>query len=357
MSSVKYMCVVIAIGLVACSNATRLLFHAGAEMDTYGDRVTSETVGTALYESDQGWTPNVITEPREVDRFNYTPGGLLYMWLGGGSYGDMYPGIFANDVGEMRFIADPGYKVLLYEFNLGGWPSTDQDMAYCRALDAAGNVLWDSGATTESPLIAAGQGRTTFTFNPPLESEVIRFHWGYGSSIGTKYITFGQSPSAPTSFVCDVSLSDFGAPPEGIPAQAEVRVHGQSEVVQSFSGTLDSNGFIVIPTSLETGTYDVSVKASHWLRKMVQAVSLTAGESVTVPFLLANGDIDGDNAVTLLDYDIFSTFYDKSSADSDWDTVGDNGFAPSAADLDGDETNTLLDYDIFSASFDSVGDD
>lgn len=102
--------------------------------------------------------------------------------------------------------------------------------------------------------------------------------------------------------------------------------------------------------------YEVSVKHTHWLRKNLLA-DATGGQSVQyLDFELLNGDIDQDNAVTLLDYDIFSAYFDRSNGDGDWTTVGENGFAPRDADLDEDGGVTLLDYDIFSRNFDMAGD-
>lgn len=104
-----------------------------------------------------------------------------------------------------------------------------------------------------------------------------------------------------------------------------------------------------------TGSYTVWIKGKHWLANQAEGVVIGMAGASNVDLTLTNGDIDGDNSVTLLDYDIFSEYFDRSSGDSDWTTTGSNGFAPIEADLDGDEAVTLIDYDIFSASFDLAG--
>lgn len=104
------------------------------------------------------------------------------------------------------------------------------------------------------------------------------------------------------------------------------------------------------------GNFDMTLKPKGYLRRTVNT-DTTGGEIMDVDFSLIGGDIDGDNMVTLLDYDIFSEYYDKTSSDSDWFTVGSNGFAPFHADLDYDSAVTLIDYDIFSSGYDQFGDD
>lgn len=61
----------------------------------------------------------------------------------------------------------------------------------------------------------------------------------------------------------------------------------------------DSTGAYEFATS-PSGTFDVAAKASHWLRQVIPNVALVG--SVTLNFTLLNGDIDGDNEVTLFDF-------------------------------------------------------
>lgn len=127
-------------------------------------------------------------------------------------------------------------------------------------------------------------------------------------------------------------------------------------VIQTENVTLDANGNFVCAAPLTPGQYLASVKGKHWLRQNVP-IDTTGGSVTGLSFSLVNGDIDGDNQVGLLDYDIFSAFYDRTSGDADWGTVDPGiGFAPRDADVDGDNAVTLLDYDIFSKNFDKLGD-
>ena len=57
----------------------------------------------------------------------------------------------------------------------------------------------------------------------------------------------------------------------------------------------------------------------------------------------------------MFDYSILSTYFDRDMTQSDWTTIGSNGFAPIDADLDGDGAITVFDYNILSDNFDMNG--
>lgn len=98
-------------------------------------------------------------------------------------------------------------------------------------------------------------------------------------------------------------------------------------------------------TAPQAGALTLRVKASHWLSASIPMTLGTAdlgGLTVT----LRNGDIDGDNAVTVFDYDRLSDAFDTEP--------GAPGWNPSA-DLEGDGAVTVMDYDVLSRNFDAVG--
>ncbi|MBS1706878.1 MAG: PD40 domain-containing protein [Armatimonadetes bacterium] len=102
-----------------------------------------------------------------------------------------------------------------------------------------------------------------------------------------------------------------------------------------------------------TGPVTIFVHGSHWLRRR-RVADLSLG--VPVNFSLINGDVDGDNSVTIFDYLVLSDYFDRNSGQIGWNHVGANGFAPKDADLDGDEAITIFDYLILSDNFDLNGD-
>jgi hypothetical protein len=63
---------------------------------------------------------------------------------------------------------------------------------------------------------------------------------------------------------------------------------------------------------------------------------------------LINGDVDGDDSVSILDYLELSAAFDSQ--------VGDPGYLP-RIDLDDDGFVSILDYLILSANYDLIGED
>ncbi|GBC97109.1 hypothetical protein HRbin16_02929 [bacterium HR16] len=94
------------------------------------------------------------------------------------------------------------------------------------------------------------------------------------------------------------------------------------------------------------GVYDLSAKASHWLRQTLAGVSIAGGGVAN--FSLVNGDIDGDNEVTLFDFGALVAAFGSMPGDSNWNPD---------ADLDGDEEVTLFDFGILVSNFGAIGDD
>lgn len=96
------------------------------------------------------------------------------------------------------------------------------------------------------------------------------------------------------------------------------------------------------------GQYRVGAKCDRWLRQdLLAPVNILETGAHGLAFALTNGDVDGDNAVTLFDYNLLSEAFDTSAGDPGWYAL---------ADLDGDGGVTLFDYNILSANFDLVGD-
>lgn len=91
----------------------------------------------------------------------------------------------------------------------------------------------------------------------------------------------------------------------------------------------------------------IRLKFRNYLSRVAEPVILSNGQA-EYTFELDAGDIDGDNSITVFDYDRLSAAFDASSGDANWNDM---------ADLDGDGTVTVFDYDILSANFDRVGDE
>ncbi len=144
-----------------------------------------------------------------------------------------------------------------------------------------------------------------------------------------------------------VTLGDFVASPEGVPVEAQLRASGSTEPLRTEILTLDGAGNYTL-NDVEPGEYDIAFKASHWLRAVVKGIQVTDADVPGVDVLLVNGDIDGDNEVTLFDFGELVAAFGTQPGDSGWNPN---------ADLDGDEEVTLFDFGVLVRHFGEVGEE
>lgn len=139
----------------------------------------------------------------------------------------------------------------------------------------------------------------------------------------------------------------------GTKAMVEIRTAGTLLALETKEVTLAADGSWDYASVLTAGTYDVAVKPRTGLRDVVKNVTVDPmGWGAAT--LHMTGDIDGNNTVTVFDYDVLSANFDKTAADSDW-LIEVGGVAPVHADLDGDGAVTVFDYDLLSTYFDLSG--
>jgi uncharacterized membrane protein len=142
-----------------------------------------------------------------------------------------------------------------------------------------------------------------------------------------------------------LTLGDYGGDPSLVPVSVRLRKEGGSEETRTIY--TDRNGNYSL--WLEPGTYEVSFKASHWLRVSLRGVTLGPADEVTgQDATLTNGDIDGDNEVTLFDFGALVAAFGSMPGDSNWNPD---------ADLDGDDEVTLFDFGILVRNFGAIGDE
>jgi|GEM_PF-944910 hypothetical protein len=143
----------------------------------------------------------------------------------------------------------------------------------------------------------------------------------------------------------NIELRDFGGDVTQVPVTVELRQDGN--VVRTATVNLDASGNFSIPAVLP-GTYDLAFKASHWLRMVVPGVTVDGAEVTGVDVSLTNGDVDGDNEVTLFDFGKLVAAFGSLPGDGNWDPN---------ADLDGDEEVSLFDFGVLVKNFGLVGDE
>jgi len=142
-----------------------------------------------------------------------------------------------------------------------------------------------------------------------------------------------------------VDLQDFSGDPSTMSVTIEIRNPGDTSPLETHVVTLNGSSQYSFNTT-RNGRFDVAAKASHWLRHTRARVAITG--DVTVDFSVVNGDVDGDNEVTLFDFGEMVAAFGSLPGDSNWNP---------SADLDGDDEVTLFDFGILVRNFGMIGDD
>lgn len=145
-----------------------------------------------------------------------------------------------------------------------------------------------------------------------------------------------------------VQHSDFDGDYTMVPVTLEIRPVGSTTPVLTKIVNVDNDRAFSFPASLATGTYDMTAKSSHWLRKKVGSVVVNEDGTTGLAFILLNGDIDDDNEVTIGDYSQLSVAFGSEPGDPNWNPE---------ADLNGDDGVDIGDFAILSQNFGEVGDE
>ncbi len=134
----------------------------------------------------------------------------------------------------------------------------------------------------------------------------------------------------------------------GTPVTVQIRPVGSVNPVDTQVVMLDALGNFSLVTHVPSGTYDVAVKGSHWLRKKIGNVAISPAGLSGLSFTLVNGDVNGDNAVTLGDFTQLRSAFGSSPGDANWNPN---------ADLNGSGSVSLADFTILRSNFGISGDD
>lgn len=97
---------------------------------------------------------------------------------------------------------------------------------------------------------------------------------------------------------------------------------------------------------MSQGTYDLSFKADRSLRTVVRTIAVGQQNVENLMIVLTNGDVDGDNEVSLFDFGQLVAAFGSVPGDANWNPC---------ADLDGDEEITLYDFGILVRNFGATG--
>jgi hypothetical protein len=193
----------------------------------YGDRVTGSPMavpgGMFTYgNGGEGFTPNVVAE--------YSSGNNISLWTT--DYGDLTNVMFAlqnSNVMNILLTADSGFDVLLYDFDLAGWPQSDYTIDEVAVLSGGTPLFAQNGVLVEGD--ATGPGHTTVAFANPLRGPELLIKIDFSNiggsiqdNIGIDNIRFGQDP-----------------PPAAIPAPAVLPLLFSALGVLGFAGWRKQN--------------------------------------------------------------------------------------------------------------------
>lgn len=167
---------------------------------------------------------------------------------------------------------------------------------------------------------------------------------------GTIFRGYNYFPALVTAAA---TFSNWSSTPGGTPIRVQLMAPGTTTVLETQTVVLKDGEFELV--TAQRGLVDVVVKGRATLTRRISGLNLTHNGLSGLSVALLSGDIDGDNTVSVFDYDRLSASFDKTAADSDWLTPDGDGIRPVDADLDNDGSVTVFDYDILSQNFDLVG--
>ena len=138
------------------------------------------------------------------------------------------------------------------------------------------------------------------------------------------------------------------APPWSVPLVVTLHDPGNPVPAYTYNVTTDATGTFSV-THAVSGTYvcDIRVKNSHTLRNVKSNVTLVPDGNVLDFGTLREGDANNDNYVSLIDFSILATTYDKGS--------GQAGFDP-RADFNENDWIEIADFSLLATNYDTHGD-
>ncbi len=131
------------------------------------------------------------------------------------------------------------------------------------------------------------------------------------------------------------------------PLALRLTVPGKSAVVGTYPGATDKNG-VALYQGLPAGQFDVHVKGPHTLQSARASITLSNNAITNIDMkTLVEGDVDGDNCVTVDDFSLVQGLLGASKDTPGFDTM---------ADLNGDGVVSMSDISLLRSGFERCGD-
>jgi len=144
-----------------------------------------------------------------------------------------------------------------------------------------------------------------------------------------------------------VTLQNYPPGANGVSITVQLYQAGTSTLVDTKTTTLNASGNFTVTSQAPGGNYDIYVKASHWLRRKVTNKAFGLGGVSSLSFSLINGDINGDNTISLADFGQLKAAYGSVPGNGNWNPN---------ADLDGNGSVGLSDFGILKLHYGTSGD-
>jgi len=160
----------------------------------YGDNITALSDSVGKYLKGNGFTPHI-----EVS-YN-TVGGDPFLEAWHDNYGDLINVAYPerqNKIAEITFIAEPGYRIKINSFDMGGWKKLDRTADVLEVVDGNGSLLWRA----PDMHIEGNNGHSSFF--PDVDAYRLTIRFGREWNIGIDNINFDEMPDpvpAPSSLL------------------------------------------------------------------------------------------------------------------------------------------------------------
>jgi|GEM_PF-5712916 len=231
---------------------------------------------------------------------------------------------------------------------------------------------WDNGYDAHTPGWRFGEATTVlsessllYTANEPVHGGTYILEYDLVSRAFGAFSAYRPTDTWSPLFFDIVSLANRGL---RIAVELEaVQAANQMESIEVSVKRLDGSALFQGTANLgPTGYIDLNLAeelpqsgVQIWLkgRLWLAAKTLWQPEMAEPRLNLLTGDINGDNAVNTDDYLALSAYFEKTSANADWNQVGAYGVKPSDTDLNFDKTVGTDDYILLSKNFDTAGAD
>ncbi len=134
-------------------------------------------------------------------------------------------------------------------------------------------------------------------------------------------------------------------------SQNQLVVTKQGTIVYD-SGTGKFGGTIDLGTTFSTGLYSVKVKTDGYLRVLVPGIqTITSAQTTSLPLAtLVDGDVNNDNAINIVDYNILIGCYSDLLPPTDC-----NATNALISDINDDGHDNQFDYNLFLRELSNVG--